>query len=343
MHAVGNLVCGDAYLIQGQSNALATDTREESPPKTNDWIRSYGGPSGRGDSTSWARDLMGKTPRPNLWCNPVWKARDGEKAELGYWGMELAGRLVASQKVPVFVINGAVGGTRIDEHQPTPKNHGDLKTIYGRTLWRVQQAKLTHGIRGIIWHQGESDQGADGPTGGYGWETYRRFFKDLSAAWKQDFPNIQQYSIFQIWPNACSMGNGHGDRLREVQRTLPRHFSNMSIMSTLGIKPPGGCHYPPDRLGGVRETDSTSPRTKQLRTRIALATARVFAEAIAASALVTVVCGDFPKCREADLLWFESHSVRVNGFELGPVCSPPVILRPPSDEPFVECHRRLSA
>jgi len=32
--------------------------------------------------------------------------------------------------------------------------------------------------------------------------------------------------------------------LREKQRTLPDLFSNMSILSTLGVKPPGGCHYP---------------------------------------------------------------------------------------------------
>jgi hypothetical protein len=32
--------------------------------------------------------------------------------------------------------------------------------------------------------------------------------------------------------------------LREKQRTLPFLFSNMSILSTLGVKPPGGCHYP---------------------------------------------------------------------------------------------------
>jgi hypothetical protein len=37
---------------------------------------------------------------------------------------------------------------------------------------------------------------------------------------------------------------GSGDMLREVQRTLPRLYSNMGIMSTLGIKPPGPCHYP---------------------------------------------------------------------------------------------------
>ena len=32
MQTVSNLVCGDAYLIDGQSNALATDTGEEAPP-----------------------------------------------------------------------------------------------------------------------------------------------------------------------------------------------------------------------------------------------------------------------------------------------------------------------
>jgi hypothetical protein len=249
-HTAGNLVCGDAYLIDGQSNALATDTGEESPRDTSEWIRSYGGPSGRGDATDWVRDRFAEArraglARPNLWCSPVWKAnRPEHKAELGWWGMKLAKCLVASQKVPIFIMNGAVGGTRIDEHQPTPAKHADLKTIYGRMLWRVQQARLTHGIRAAVWHQGESDQGSDGPDGGYGWETYQRYFLEMSAAWKQDFPNIRHYYVFQIWPNSCGMGNGHGDMLREVQRTLPRHYSNMDILPTLGIKPPGPCHYP---------------------------------------------------------------------------------------------------
>jgi hypothetical protein len=39
---------------------------------------------------------------------------------------------------------------------------------------------------------------------------------------------------------------GSDDRLREVQRTLPRAFARMSIMSSLGIEPEGGCHYPPE-------------------------------------------------------------------------------------------------
>ena len=234
-NTVNNLVCGDAYIIDGQSNALATDTGEKSPPETHEWIRSYGRPSQN------PKDNQG-----NLWCLPVWKAQKGENAELGWWGMELAKRLVESQKMPIFIINAAVGGTRIDQHQRSATNPTDLTTIYGRMLWRVRQAKLTHGIRGILWHQGENDQGSDGPTGGYGWETYHQLFIEMSAGWKQDFPNVQHYYVFQIWPDSCSMGGkkGSGDMLREKQRTLPELYSSMSIMSTLGIRPPGGCHFP---------------------------------------------------------------------------------------------------
>ena len=99
----------------------------------------------------------------------------------------------------------------------------------------------------MLWHQGEADQGADGPDGGYGSATYEQYFLDMAAAWKQHLPNIQHYYLFQIWPNACSQGGTrHSDMLRDVQRRLPRHFAHMSVMSTVGIKPEGPCHYPTD-------------------------------------------------------------------------------------------------
>jgi hypothetical protein len=232
LHTATNIVCGDAYLIQGQSNAVATDWGEDDPTFRSEWIRTFGSMSGSPNGV-------------RLWGDAVHRSRDGEKLQIGYWGMELARRLVEDHQIPICIINGAVGGTRIDQHQRNPENHEDMTTIYGRLLWRVREAKLTHGIRGVLWHQGENDQGADGPTGGFGWETYRQYFIDLAAAWKQDFPNLQHYYIFQVWPKACAMGvNGSDNMLREVQRTLPSYFSNMSIMSTLGIEPPGECHYP---------------------------------------------------------------------------------------------------
>ena len=72
----------------------------------------------------------------------------------------------------------------------------------------------------------------------------------MSAAWKRDFPNVRRYYMFQIWPSACAMGrDGNGDMLRERQRTLPRLYSNMEILSTLGVQPPGGCHFPLEGWG----------------------------------------------------------------------------------------------
>lgn len=265
-HKVGNLVCGDAFLIAGQSNAVATDFGKEEPTFRSEWIRTFGTMSGNPKGLA-------------LWGQAVHRSRDAEKLQVGYWGMELARRLVETHKMPICLINGAVGGTRIDQQQRNNAQPEDPSTIYGRLLWRVRHAKLTHGIRGVIWHQGENDQGADGPSGGYGWETYRALFIALAASWKQDYPNVQHFYLFQIWPKSCAMGiNGSDNRLREVQRQLPTAFAHLSIMSTLGIDPPGGCHFPAagyaefarllaplierDHYGVVPRTSITPPNLK---------------------------------------------------------------------------------
>ena len=69
LHTAANLVCGDAYLIQGQSNAEATDVGKEDPPYSSDWIRSYGSMSGSPDSA-----------RLKLWGTAVCRDRKGGKA-----------------------------------------------------------------------------------------------------------------------------------------------------------------------------------------------------------------------------------------------------------------------
>jgi len=233
IESVGDIVCGDAFLIDGQSNAVATDWGPDPAPDfSSPWIRSFGSPDGH--------------PNPaTTWGQATYRAEGGQ-FQIGFWAMELARKIVETHKIPVCFLNGAVGGTRIDQHQRHPTLPDDPESIYGRLLARTRKAGLTHGIRGIFWHQGENDQGADGPTGGFGWETYRRFFMDLAAAWKRDYPNAQHIIAFQIWPKACSMGlNGSDNQLREVQRQLPSAVANLSVVATLGITPEGGCHFPP--------------------------------------------------------------------------------------------------
>ena len=219
---VTNVVCGDAYIIEGQSNALSTDNTETADPTTDQWLRSYG------KTVGWG-----------------YAVNKGSELQLGVWGIIQAKRLSTDANMPICIINGAVGGTRIDQHQPNPADHsqaGSLYSIYADLYNRVVGAKLTHGIRAVLWHQGEQNQGSGGPDGDYDYKFYQQYFVDMTAAWKQDFPNIKKYYIFQIWPAACG-DTSRNDQLREVQRTLPYLYSNMKCMSTLGINPGSSCHY----------------------------------------------------------------------------------------------------
>jgi len=232
MHEADDLVAGRAFLISGQSNAVATDWGKGEATYRNDWIRTFGSPS------------AGSRETPT-WGVATHRAPAG-KHQIGYWAMELGRRIVETEKVPVCFLNGAVGGTRIDQHQRDVAEPTDPSTIYGRLLARVRAARLTHEVDAIFWHQGENDQGADGP-GGFGYERYREYFHRLSGAWSQDYPNVGHLYLFQIWPKSCAMGiDGSDNRLREVQRRLPEDFAHLTVQSTLGIEPPGGCHYPPE-------------------------------------------------------------------------------------------------
>jgi len=237
LDVVDNLVCGDAYIIQGQSNAEAWTDKRVVHPFRSDWLRSFGTPI---TDPSFART--------RIWGNAI-SFNGGEnrhKLQIGYWGVELGKQLIEQHRIPIFIINGAQGGTRVDQHQRNEADPTDVNSIYGRLLWRLRQAGLTHGIRAVLWHQGENDQGAAGPSGTYGWVNYQALFTRMAGAWKQDYPNIQHYYIFQIWPGACGTVPVANDRLRNAQRMLPTQFSNMSIMSTLGIRPGSGCHYVPE-------------------------------------------------------------------------------------------------
>jgi len=234
LEKASDLVCGDVFVIQGQSNAEAWTDQRVVHPYRSPWLRSFGTPSTNKDR---ARDAV--------WGNALSfnGGQNHHHFQIGYWGVELGKTLIETHKIPICIINGAQGGTRIDQHQRNEADPTDVTTIYGRLLWRLQQAKLTHGVRAVLWHQGENDQGESGATGTFGWVNYEDYFIRMSASWKQDYPNIKHYYIHQIWPGACGSRSVENDRLREQQRQLPAQFSNMSIMSTLGIRPGGGCHF----------------------------------------------------------------------------------------------------
>jgi autotransporter-associated beta strand protein len=236
VNTVNDLVCGDAYIFEGQSNAWATDSLPVDVT-ANPWIRTYGH-----STATWGR-----------------AARNGSDYTVGYFAYDLALSLTTQHNMPICIINGAVGGTRVDQHQANPANHtvaGSDYSIYATLLNRVAGAKLTHGIRGIIWHQGENNSGSASPTGDYDYVSYQRFFVEMSAAWKQDYPNFERYIVFQVMPRPCSMGP-KGDQLREAQRTLPLLYSKMDILNTLAVPGYIGCHF--TAVGYENVADRTLP------------------------------------------------------------------------------------
>jgi len=240
--SVSNLVCGDAYIIEGQSNAVGfnyegTDKRQDLTRTNSPWIRSFGGCGEAAD------------PLAGEWGNAVVERLTPTSPDrvhfISVWGMALAKKLVEDTKIPVCILNGAVGGTRIDQHMPDHvKTANKERPIYTNLKQRIIAAKLTHGIRGVMWHQGEADQGSDGPDNCYGCEMYEKYWLALTSAWKQDYPNIRHYYIFQIWPNACSQGGTrNSDKLRDVQRRLSRLYSSLSVVPTLDIPSGANCHF----------------------------------------------------------------------------------------------------
>jgi len=248
LRTANNIVCGDAWIIEGQSNAEATGPNngptEDPPAPVDTWIRSYGNQLDGSPRGGW-----GTAVRTRIWGRPNYGCH-----QIGAWGMELARRLVERHRMPVCFINAAHGGTPIWQHQRNPADRFDTSgefyrnpyKIYGGLLTRVTAARLTHGIRGVIWHQGENDSGAGSPTNDWNYKSYQRYFLDMASAWKQDFPNLRHYYVFQVWPLPCNMGP-KDDQIREAQRTLPLLFSNLRVMSTVGVSSEhtgrGACHF----------------------------------------------------------------------------------------------------
>ena len=224
--SVNNLLCGDAFMISGQSNAQATNTGTPQLDTSDPWVKTYDADLGWGPAYA----------RPT---SPNWGSK------IGFWGMKLAQDLVIQKSIPICIINGAVGGTLISQHQPNPANRtvgAGTYDLYANLLNRVIRARLTHGIRGVFWHQGESDGSTSGPPLDPDHLFYEQNFLNMSSAWRQDYPNFQRYVVFQVAPNPCGIGP-YASEIRQIQRKLPRLYSNMSLMHTLGLEGYEGCHY----------------------------------------------------------------------------------------------------
>ena len=228
---VNDIVCGDVFIVQGQSNAVAPSYNGSSSGYENDFIRVYAG---------------GATSSSGVTNNTQWYYGQGDGNEntdgnTGQWGLVLAKKIVDELNIPIAIFNGAHGGQPISFFQRPANYQSSTNSNYGRLYYRLNKAGLKPFVRGVLWSQGEADSFSGGPTT----DSYKNSFENLVNYWQEDYPNIEQYYIFQTRDCDCGTSQSGRVKIKEAQRQLAVDNSNISIMPTTGMTTHSdNCHYP---------------------------------------------------------------------------------------------------
>jgi hypothetical protein len=219
------VLCGDSFLIYGQSNAVAgccyDDIRLNYDHK---YLRSY------------AFDYLAPTSTNNGW-NTIHTQYDWPGA-MGSW---LAQLIVREQKIPVCVLNGATGGVSIDHlSDRDPIDHFNSNTIYGRFITRIKNSGIKN-PKGFIFSQGEWEVAAADASRArlYGFK-----YEHLMQLLNEDIPPSKNYYLIQTNISNDRVSGPSGAILRNEQRKLKDKFPELNLFAGFGRElSSDGWHY----------------------------------------------------------------------------------------------------
>ncbi len=235
-----SVVCGDAFIITGQSNSHASSiySNYSSP-----WCRSFGVKTGYeayNDADKKVRWGRATGNCEGLTRGGGWFMKN--KFGVGAWGMELMRLIVEKHKVPVCFINGGSGSSSIEENMLSTPEKASLETSFGRLAYRVDQAGLKDKVKAIFWHQGETNsnhqQDESIPEDNY--RIYSENFDILFHDWRQVYTGLEKVYLFQLHPGC---GGDYQSEMREIQTQIAERYNMIEIMSTNGIAGHEGCHF----------------------------------------------------------------------------------------------------
>ncbi len=221
---VNEIVAGDVYIIQGQSNAVAI---MQSPPgesanaSQNQFIRTFG---------SAISSSAGVLSQRN-WYEALGDGDGNNGGEwmpgfIGQFGLKLARLIIDNQSIPIAVFNGGQGNSAIDVFQRPTDYVTSQESNYGRLFYRLNETGLKDKVRGLFWSQGEADVGMSTLD-------YYNSFVNLNKDWLEDYSNISDFYIFQS-KSAC--GEASLIDIKEAQRRLAANNNNINIMQTAALK-----------------------------------------------------------------------------------------------------------
>ncbi|WP_139959443.1 sialate O-acetylesterase [Flavicella sediminum] len=231
-----DVVCGDAYIITGQSNSHASSTLST---YSNPFCRSFGVKTGYKSYTEAHKKIRWGLATGN--CPDLKREIGGwftvNPLGVGVWGMELMRLLVEKHQMPVCIINGGSGSSSIEQNMKKTSKP-TLDTSFGRLAYRVEQAGLKNKIKAIFWHQGESNSNTE-----KSYKAYAANFDTLLTDWKKEYNSLEKIYLFQLHPGCGKQAVSFHAELREVQNQLVEKYDMLEIMSTLGVPGHDGCHF----------------------------------------------------------------------------------------------------
>ena len=226
-----DLVAGDVYIVQGQSNAVATSYSGSSNSYLNDYLRAYSG--GYTSSSSVIND--------DQWYYAQGDGNENSGGNAGQWGLALAKMIKDEINIPIAIFNGAHGGQPIGFFDRPNNYNSSTDSNYGRMYHRLSETGLRNSVRAVLWSQGEADSFSNGLST----QQYKGSFETLMSYWEEDFPSIEKYFIFQTRDCDCGTISSGRKKIKEAQRLIAKENENIFIMPTTGMQVHSdNCHFP---------------------------------------------------------------------------------------------------
>lgn len=221
------VVCGDAFIIMGQSNSTGFFTESE----MSDFCRTFGVATGTLNTENY-------NPADTLWAI----SNQSTATSVGAMGLEIQKRLIEQSGIPNCLINGGFHWSSAFSHAIRTENSpADLTNGYGRMLYRVRKSGVASVCKAFIYRQGETEAYHEG----WNWEeNFDKLYQNL----KTDIPAIRKMYVFQI--DIIYYPSPAGAILRDYQRRLPGIYPDIRSLATVGTKEFDGLHY--GRRGNIQ-------------------------------------------------------------------------------------------
>lgn len=269
---INEVVSGDAYIIQGQSNAESFSRCQQglypcnpnadqepffgvvNPGPLRKFLRVYGNGQGAGRFADNNIDSYNLMPKNWALGSATVSRTDQQilRRHIGEWGTVMGMSILDEQDVPVCIINGAYGAPIGHFLSNAPFSFGDpaQKNNYNSLLSRVQEAGLQNNIRAIFWFQGETNMtNIEGAPNNLTTAQYKTAFNALYNNWLSDYPGFSKLFVVQVRRGCFESNPDDAMKISEAHREIVQERTGVAhLISTNNTihAAEGGtllCHY----------------------------------------------------------------------------------------------------